>query len=1266
MPLFPHQTVMVDMLADAFENDYRLVFLTPPTASGKSHVLYPVFKRIKEIDENIKFIISAPQIELVEAIYNKFQAGASEETTGQRPTVILIRGTEKQVMMVVKDQARLESAVNHCLERIAASHNGPSKKKKDLDEEKAEFSRHIMSAANDARTITSIYENSVYDTESMKAAKEDLLKKQQSSLHAHYVSAEKILNRALRTIAQDNAALKCKDMKGTEEDLKKAKKKKAEDEYLKQIKNLSEDVVWLFPDMHYELADVVILTHAKLHRSILTKRRMVLSEISYKKEGKHIALFMDEAEVARDSYIDMVIQQAVIAETDLLPLLNRIHNVLAENFFDNPEYKHTEEGAYPSGTKHVVPLTFDASVPAKALKEKFDRFKEKYGYTPNMHMADLAPDKTSVPKLVNCRDYNIAKDAKYCYIKAEADEQAVYLVDKEKENMGMSSFVADARSIIRNFISCCRTATWALNHNRAKMGKIEEAHDTASSVAYRLFGDKDSAMSRYIIDNIRLRYRGKSDPDKEWTTYRSDTSYTRVKPGTSYGGDVSLRHATVPQFPEANMEDILSNIRFTCLISGTGWLAASNNYNMEYLKTKQRTYIPDKEKTQELHDKYMEWKEEQYKKAGTKFVFERLSDSGTQREYQKKDLEIISVFIKNHIELLGKHGVHGSTGAFIFPPRKLDHSGTDLIAMLRKQGVDTKKVALMTLQKGGIKELSENGEFETVKGSAVYKDGDTIVVNTEDGRYYYVITAHRSGTRGYNVAFANGVGEYCDASGLCLHDLTNIIPSKEKPEKGKEYDLVIEDRKDTDRILRTNMAYAHHMMLRDGKISPDLMQHARWLIQMISFTSSHLSKDIYREDPWSPYKLQGTSEILQALGRVRNNRKPPLIYIGLSTEIFAKQMLREETLRPECLSYEAVKLYEQLPRLWQEYEAEASASEEFLLLEEEKEKKRFKNQTDVLKTRLPKAKKEAAKDPSRIKELELIVGDYEAAKKQAITLGSRFSTDYKGQKILTDGLWLQGRTNVEGKKKARVQNLISPFIYTSYWSEKEKKTIYHMKQQRGRTYMTPSSMCLTETAEIFSSFCGKQMADNMPEIMDKNMLRALKEKDRFPYAPSKYCMDVLRGEYGERLFLSMMQEAKEQSMTALTVLPMPLLQYEDFDFMLETGNGVAGYVNVKYRKTSFEPEKDPKLYVEKLMRSPLHGTIRLLYINMLPEGKNIEVYLGDNNPLVMEVNKELEKYGKKMEIFLISPFAEYDMYGHPDILVRVIGDTIKKLNAFFI
>ena len=146
----------------------------------------------------------------------------------------------------------------------------------------------------------------------------------------------------------------------------------------------------------------------------------------------------------------------------------------------------------------------------------------------------------------------------------------------------------------------------------------------------------------------------------------------------------------------------------------------------------------------------------------------------------------------------------------------------------------------------------------------------------------------------------------------------------------------------------------------------------------------------------------------------------------------------------------------------------------------------------------------------------------------------------------------------------------------------------------------------------------------------------------------------------------MMQEAKEQSMTALTVSPMPLLQYEDFDFMLETNNGTSGYVNVKYRNTSFEPERKPELYVEKLMRSPLHGTIRLLYINMLPEGKNVEEQLGEDNPLVMKVNKELEKYGKKMEVFLISPFCEYDLYGHPDTLVRIIGDTIKKLNAFFI
>ena len=1253
MPLLLHQEAMRDMVVNAYR-DGRLVFFDTPTASGKTHVFYPIFEEIKKIDPETKYIISTAQTRLAEAVFEEF-------SRKDGLYAIHLKGTEKQLQTVREDPKRLDNAIRCCLDRITASYGG-ARSKKELTDKKAEFEQHITGAVNDAGVIAVMDKNDNDGNAAVKRVKENLLDARRSSLRSHYVAAEKILNNALRTIAAGNAAILCENTDGTEKELKKIRKKETDRQYLEQLRCLPKDIEWLFPDIRYELADVIVLTHAKLHRSILTKRRMVLSEIGYQKEGKHIVLVMDEAEVARDSYTDLVIRQAVTSETDLLPLLNRIHNALDGGFFDNPEYRYTGRDG----------LSFDASVAAQALKERYEAFREKYKYVPNMHMADIVQDESSVPKIVSCGEYSVTRDGKYSYIKTDTDGQAVYLTDEKAEGKGLSSFVSDARGIIRRFIGCCRTATRALNNNRMEAGRFEEPYETAGSVVYRIFGDKDSAMSEYVTDNIRMRFRGKAGQDEEWTLYRSDTSYTRVRPGTQYGGDVSLRHATVPQFPEANMEDIISNIRFTCLVSGTGWLAAGNNYDRAYLGRQYPGCIPSREAMQKIHEGYMQWKEEQYRRAGTEFVIERISDSGRFPDYRDRDLEVISLFIRNHIRHLNTHGVYGSSGAFIFPPRKLDASGPKLISMLREQGTDTDRIALLTLQKGEVKELMPDGRIVTLGGDRVSCDGDTIIIDTGDGRYYYVITAHRSGTRGYNVAFTDEAGGCCDASGLCLHELTNIIPQKEELKAGKEYDPGTEDMNNTERVLRTNMIYAHQMMLRDGKIDPELMAHARWMLQMLSFTGARISKDIYREDPWSPYKLQGTSELLQALGRIRNNRKPPVLYMGLSTGIFLKQMLREETLRPEYLSYEAVRLYEQLPALWREYEKETGAvGEECIVQEARKEAERSRTQKNILKKALPEAKKTAAADPGAIGKLESVVRDYEAAKKQAITLGMRFSTDYNRQNLLTGGLWLSGRDAGGGRKKVRTQDYISPFTYTSYWDEKEKQTVYHMKQQRGKQYLTPHRMLLTETVGMFASFCGEKMNANMPEITDKALLGAMKENDRFPYAPSKYCIDVLCGEYGERLFRSVMQEAAERRMTALTVSPMPILQYEDFDCMLETGDGVAGYVNVKYRDSAdyrdlgFPLEKKADLYVEKVLRSPISGTVRLLYINMRPRMNRYEcLFTEENNATVRKVNKALAEHGKKIEVFAISPFAESDMYS-PEAAAEAIGDTVKKMNVYF-
>ena len=1263
--LLPHQKLMVDTMVDAYKSEKKFMGLFTPPSSGKTYLLYPVYQNLKKLDHELKMIIATSQIQLVDAIYKSFP-----QKNG--PRTIRIMGTESQVISLLPDDGRLQKAKETGMRYIESALTD-TMKAGDVAEKTAEFGQCLDSAVSAARTIMDIRDGIDSSTPSVMRAKEDIIKKQQAVLSSCYVKAESLIEKAVRTTADRNIQAMYDGLDDSEKTTGE-KKKETETEYVRQLKYLPDDITWLFPDMVYELADIVVLTHAKLNRSVLTKRRMLLSEINYDKEGNHIVLVADEAEVGRDSYLDAAIGQAVDSTADVLTFLNRIHSVLEAGFFKGPEYKYiTKEGK----------TIWDASAAAEALKTHFDEFSEEYGYAPNLHIADM-PSDSSLPQVTNSTNYFVGVNAGQV-VQADKARQELVLIKKDKgekwdeDEKGLMSFIYASKKLIRHFIGCVRVAAHALNLHRAIHGYTEDFSHTVGSVVYRIFGDKTSPISRYVIGNTFLPYGAKYDPSQERHPYRSDLSYTAARADRPYGGDVALCHTNVPSLPEGYMENIIANIRFAFLFSGTGWLNALNNYNLKYLSMKHSRYEPDRDTVDAIHEAYMSWKEDQYRKAGTEFYVRRIKDSGEEKNYADRDLDIISIYIRDHIKELNAHGIHGSSGAFIFPPRRIDgnksaddtgskvFSGASRIfSMLRQQGVDTDKVALLALQKGVVRELFVNGGTRILPEDRCKMDGDTIVINTDDGRYYYVITAHRSGTRGYNVAFQCGPrGGIYDASGLCLFELTNVIPQKD-PDGEESYDKEEAFREETKRILHVNASYIHCMLLKDGEIDRDLLREAGWILHGISYGSGKIPvpKDIYPDDPWSPYKLQGTSELLQAIGRIRNNLKPPFLYVGLSNGVFDKQMLREETLDPGYLSYEAVQIYRKLPRLWAEYEEEAAGAVERsgALEQYVRDEAALADKIDnILYEQIPEAKELAAKAPARPGRLQELAAVIEKARERAVSLNMTAADSLKVKRPDKTGLWL---TNRNIKKETRD---IFPFTFVSYADPVEGNTVFCRDMRKNVEYLTPGRMMLTEAVDLFSPFCREKMEKNIPEIMKCDTLEAMRENDIFPYAPSKLCYDLLKTEFGKRLFLSVMQEAKDRGMTDLSIEGMPLLQYGDFDFAVKDGDMVVGYACVMYGENTPDIGKIPGLRTEKLLHSPVAGMIPVICINLMPAGeRTARTYTEKNNDMLKAVNKELGKYGKKASAVVLSPFATEDVYASQERIAGIIdGHMLKKIEGFF-
>ncbi len=1259
--LYKHQKLQLEVDIAGYDSCNKFMVVNNPTAFGKTHLLPFLYLALRERDPDLKMIIATSQIEQVTEIVEAFSCRSNIR-------MINIRGIESQIIEIAgpgSDEKRLRKAKRECLDFINKAYKGSGKgsaPESELDKIKNNFIKFIDNAVSDCSAIIGI-KSSIENNRLQSEQLEEFIASKRITLRSNYTKAEKIIEKAARHIAEIHANMSWTDTK--EKKSRKEKREIINKEYIKVIQYIPEAITWMFSDLPYEAADVVVLTHAKANRSILTKRNMKLSDISYENEGKHIVFIADEAENGRENYIDIIVEQAVRNETDMLPFLNQIYNILNEKYFDSQDYITRNQ----DGT-----VNKSVSEAANDLKKRLDDFLLKYEYVPNMHMADML-DVREIPQITNCSNYLIQKNAKNRFIRTDPGAQSVKLVAisecpkesgcvkdaKESEitndNTTLISFVKDAQSIIRQFVGIVRKAGDALNRFREAEGKYEERYESLESVLYRVFGSKKSSASRYVMDNTYPRYGAKHDPESAGHPYRSNLSYINIKAGNSYGGDTSLSYAGVSSFPEAEMENIISNVRFTYLLSGTGWLPALNNYDFSYLADKCGQYIPPKKDTEAIHDAYMNWKAAQYK--DTQFVVKRISGKSSFK-YREKDIDIACEFIVEHMELMKEYDIYGGTGAFIFPPRGLD---AEIIKRLKSRGINMDKIVILQMKGGDIKELSNNGLPQ--KSDRCKKEGDTFLIDVSDNRFYYVITAYRSGNRGYNIAFKNRENIY-DASGICLFDLTNIIPQRTAPGKDEQLNAKKIAKEDVGRILTVNMAYIHCILMNDGKISTEVMKRVNWLIKKISYDPDVIGKDLYPENLWSPYKLQGTSEILQALGRIRNNKKTPVIFIALSNGIFSKCLLREEPLKAEYLSYEATEVNKILPDLWREFECENESAK--LMLDAAKEEKRLSRMLQKLvKKELPLMKKKAVNDPAILGELSRIIESYEEAKVQAVSLNLNTPLDLNKAKgfsaVLKAGMWLGGHGICDPKTKAY------PFMYHSYYDNSENRTVYTMNKLDGITYLSPGSMLLVETAELFSCFCKERLRDNISEIMNEELLCAIKEKDMFPYAPSKYCYDILLGEYGERLFDSIMEEAEARGMTEFSCTALPSLQYEDYDrILLDKDAGIAGYVNVKYRKvTEFDLEKNLNLYEEKILRCPLKGKVRILYINMRPSGERTEkLYTSTNNHQIKMINDILYRHGKEMEIYALSPFTLRDIYGTSEMITETISTyMIKKINHFF-
>ena len=1287
---YQHRTAETLAAGYDLSDIFRYMLIDSPTSSGKSAILALLYLVLKEKDPELKMIVSTTQHSLAGNILDSFRSMEDVRAAAFKGIEKLAgeffdntdKGLETRYQGVEQEGLDLLDSMYRIM---AVKSLGDFKKDKvlerELQDKRAEYTYLIRDIRDRWALICARWGAAGKDACLNDAEKEEREEKA-GALARSYKRAEKILNDACWKASEKEAEDRCRSLAAKEDLSEKneldAARKDISCELYKEKMQLIDDryktLLLLFPDMQYELCDVIVVTHAKSVRSILNKRSMNLArDISRDGEGGHIVFVCDEMEQWREEYETSSIREAVKNSVDMLSSVNTIHSITEKNYFSNKNYEITNKNGERENK---------AEKNAERLKDLMDEVFETFNYEPNMHMADFPNEgEDPLPRITSCGAYIIQNVQKDLDIRTDPETMEVAVSRPEvlpgkkgKGNTGFVVFVQSMDRIIQFFIGTVREAAAGLNQFHNTGIQHEDFEATVGTVLHQLgiesgTGGRAEFIRRNMFPRHGVHWVSQDTPHP----YRIGISHTVLHPRLPSGRDVYLYFFKLDRFADAAMADIIYNVRFTYLMSGTGWLAAQNNLNDRFLDKETGRFLPDRAVTGQIHEDYMAWKGAQYR--NTEFIIDRISGEEKFNDYRKARLETCALFITRHIGRMEEKGVDGGTGGLIFPSWSLTAGDIEFLrARLRWYGTDPDRVILLSLEKGKINEWhTDNGNPEQRPYAGAETVDDTQVVKTVSGRFTYVATAYRSGSRGYNIAFSKeGEDRLYDASGIWLTAFTNIIPGIEDMEGGGRLETGLDFRKKMARALEINAKYVHTMILREGTISRQGMAAAEKRIKDV-LSGQPVPKDIYKEDVWSPYKLQGTSEILQALGRLRNNKKEPAVYIALDSIIFEKMFLREEHLDPDRLSYEADQVCARLPELWRGYEEE---SQEGTFVDLNNEKKIYENSRKLIRIEIPKYKKQladghsAAEQAEALQSLKWRVHDYEFVKKRAMYMNTavltypRWEYGEKSRDLGIPSIWLSRL----GKKD------IPPFAY--YSRRTEKGTEFSLARIPGQAYLAPSTGDIVPVIRMFSHFCRDSLKERMPELMNPETLRVMEQKDMFPYPvfAGRYGYDLFIGEFGELIFDAVMDHARKEGMTELTVRPMPISQYEDYDREVCSGSSLRGYINVKYRlDADFETEKDPKYYIQKAMRSPMKGEILLLYIDIRPFGDTEadKVFTGSEGEgifagCIRDANRKLKKEGKSITVIAMKPLTAKDMYAPSGrIKEAVIEKIVQRLNKYF-
>ena len=1231
-----YQMVTLNKMVSSYEasvrEDARGAFsrVNFPTGFGKTVITMFLFLQLRKRDPQLKMIISTPQHKLVQNILQSF---ISNGLGNYR--ILNIKGVEEQVSDILKDKRRKNRGVKESMNLIEKFYPGNSNE--EAVRKASEFRMHMDNACMTKSTIDRM--NAEDDDEESRNPRLKMeLDNMRAAVSDDYKSAIRILNDSLKNEAKVTGS-------GSE---KREKKEIIERRRLENLETLDNDILWLFPELQYDIADIIMLTHAKLNTSILSHRRLSLQDIDYETAGRHIVLVIDECEDARSNYMDNAVDNAMRSKIDMLKFLNMMYSTLIQGYFDNADYIDTgrdDERAYA------------VQAMAGKLLEECDEFAEKYGYEFNMHMADMT-EKTGIPKMVTSGSYSVTNGYRGYGINTVHDDQTVHFLkeeksaekngkddlDTEEDETYFMQFIWGIRSLSEKYIGLIRSAAYILNKKR---NSDEDVMDTVRSVASRMLGNRSSTEVNYVVTNCYLRNGARYSMEKKTHPYRSGISYMSPKPGTVSGRDVVLNYINIPDYPEAGMENIMNNIQYTYLISGTGWLPAMNNYNFDYLGETCSPYEIDGETMEKIHDLYMEEKKTEY--TGVSIVTECITGdkkaiphtNSSLADKHVKDADCIARFIAGHMKTMKSRKITGGCGALIFPPRKIQSEDAEgsyfkmsyIYACLRRYGIPMNKVVMLTMAKGRIYTVNEMGKKTELEGCYDAGDPDTITIDTKNDKFYYLITAMRSGSRGYNIAFKNR-GVKHDASGILLFALSNIIAQRKKDEDLEKMRQEERERYEIERNLAISAQTIHSIILTEGCLDKEIMNEKKGQINRI-INAGVCSKDIYRGDINSPYKLQAASEILQALGRIRNKNKTPALYIGIEDEIITKRMLHPDQLDDRYLSYEASAVKRDLEKIIMEMEGQEAGNSLIKINRSGYE--------GIVKEILPNTKRTAETDPCAVQKLKTVIDACENYKRSAISLGR--------EGTMSQNLWVY---SVNGIK-------LKPFTCMSY--RRGQDTYIRIGGKPDSSAVTPQELDIAKVFRMFGWYCEEELHRLMPLLSGADTIRKMEETHMFPYAPNKDCLDILAGELGEKLFTAVITEACRKNEIGFTIGKMPDRQYEDFDMTLQRDGDTIGYINIKYRRTdSFNLEKDLKYYEEKVLRSPLAGTVPLIYINMRPsDKKETGCYTEESDIYIKKINERLAAHGKKIEIYTIVPFEKGS--DRKQFLLDVRNSLLRPLSA---